>query len=137
MIRAALIVGFLMTSAAGVALAESTSAGPAYLNEAHAGGASCVFWLKADDQQASPRNVVETDFQTYWVNIAGEDQGFADTSPAPIMNILQTPIGNYRLLQGNPLERECEECSIREYKLFIDYKSGGHSVTDLIGLCGS
>lgn len=122
---------------AGASFAQSTPSGPAYLQEGHADGASCVFWLKADDQQPSPRSVVETDFQTYWVNIAGRDQGFADTSPSPIMNILATPSATYRLLEGNPLDRECEECTIREYKLFIDYKSGNQSVTDLVGRCGS
>ncbi len=137
MIRSVAIACFLGMCAVGAAIAQPNFSGPAYLNQFHADGASCVFWLKIDDNQSSPRYVLETDFQTYWVNIAGKDQGFPDTSPAAIMNILTTPAGTYRLLQGNPLNRECEECSIQEYKLFIDYKSGSQSVTDLIGLCGS
>lgn len=127
----------LASSMAVIATAQSVVSGPMYLNESHADGASCVFWLKADDGKSTRRNVVETDFQTYWVNINGRDEGFKDTSPSEIMNILTTPIGTYRLLQGNPLDRECEECSISAYKLFIDYKNGTQSSTDLIGLCGS
>lgn len=137
MVRSLTCACFLSAFIAGAAIANSLSAGPAYLNETHADGASCVFWLKEDDNQASPRKVIETDFQTYWINIGGKDQGFADTSPSPIMNILETPVGNYRLLEGNPLDRECEECTIRDYKLFINYTSGNQSSTDLIGLCGS
>lgn len=137
MVRSLIYACFLSACVAGVAIANSPPAGPAYLDESHADGASCVFWLKANDGQASPRYVIETDFQTYWINTGGKDRGFADTSPSPIMNILETPVGNYRLLEGNPLDRECEECTIREYKLFIDYTSGNQSVTDLVGLCGS
>lgn len=123
---------------AAAAAAQALPAGkPGYLKESHADGASCSFWLKADDKKPNRPNVVETDFQTYWVNINGKDMGFKDESPSQIMNILTTPLGVYRLVEGNPIDRECEECSYREYKLLITPKAGPQTSNDLIGLCGS